>query len=144
MQLKPTYKYDDIIYKPHHVSGKRAAMAMIDRAAQFSPFAGLTGYEAVIAESGRLTDSATELTEGSKQALDRRLRVIADNLQTLPWVSVTYFQPDSRKTGGSYVTVTGQVKRIDEYDRVIVFTDGREVPLDRLYRLDGALIDGVD
>ena len=144
MQLKPTHKYDDIIYQPHHVSGKRAAMAMIDRAAQFSPFAALTGYEAVIAESGRLTDIATELTEGSKQALDRRLRVIADNLQALPLVSATYFQPDSRKTGGSYVTVTGQVKRIDEYDRVLIFADSREVPLDRLYRLEGELIDGVD
>ena len=144
MQLEETHKYDDIIHLSHHVSATRAGMPVADRAAQFSPFAALTGYEDVIEESGRLTDKARQLTEGSVQTLDHRLALIRENLHTLPQITVTYFQPDSRKSGGSYLTVTGQVKRIDEYEKMLRFADGRCVPLEAIYRLEGELLDRVE
>ena len=89
MQLKETHKYDDIIGLPHHTSAHRAGMPMIDRAAQFSPFAALTGYEDVIEETGRLTESSTELTEGSKQALNEKFRILAEHCWVTPQVTVT-------------------------------------------------------
>ena len=104
MTLQPTHKYDDIIDLPHHQSPKRAGMPMLDRAAQFSPFAALTGYEAVIDETGRLTDFARELTDSSREQINEKLGILARNVQNRPEVWVTYFEPDSRKAGGSYVS----------------------------------------
>lgn len=135
MQLKETHKYDDIIGLPHHTSAHRAGMPMIDRAAQFSPFAALTGYEDVIEETGRLTESSTELTEGSKQALNEKFRILAEHCWVTPQVTVTYFEPDRLKTGGSYVTVTARVKRVDEYDQVLRLIDGREIPMEAISRI---------
>lgn len=135
MQLKETHKYDDIIGLPHHTSAHRAGMPMIDRAAQFSPFAALTGYEDVIEETGRLTESSTELTEGSKQALNEKFRILAEHCRVTPQVTVTYFEPDRLKTGGSYVTVTARVKRVDEYDQVLRLIDGREIPMEAISRI---------
>ena len=108
---------------------------MIDRAAQFSPFAALTGYEDVIEETGRLTESSTELTEGSKQALNEKFRILAEHCWVTPQVTVTYFEPDRLKTGGSYVTVTARVKRVDEYDQVLRLIDGREIPMEAISRI---------
>ena len=102
-------KYDDIINLPHHVSATRPRMSMIDRAAQFSPFAALTGYDAAIKETGRLTDRRIELTEDSRAAMDRKQQLLVENLADHPEVSVTYFVPDERKAGGAYITVTGRV-----------------------------------
>ena len=135
MQLKETHKYDDIIGLPHHTSAHRAGMPMIDRAAQFSPFAALTGYEDVIEETDRLTESSTELTEGSKQALNEKFRILAEHCRVTPQVTVTYFEPDRLKTGGSYVTVTARVKRVDEYDQVLRLIDGREIPMEAISRI---------
>ena len=104
-------------------------MSMIDRAAQFSPFAALTGYEEVIEESGRLTQSAVELTESAIEQLDEKLQLLAKNSHLNPQVSVTYFEPDRRKDGGKYVTVTGFVKGIDTYRQILCLTDSREIPL---------------
>lgn len=132
MQLKETYKYDDIIHLPHHTSPHRAGMPMIDRAAQFSPFAALTGYEDVIEETGRLTDTVSELTDSSKQMLDEKFRILAENCGALPQVTVTWFEPDRLKTGGSFVTVTGRVKRVDEYEQVLRLADGREIPMEAI------------
>ena len=132
MVLSETHKYDDIIHMPHHVSQRRAEMPIADRAAQFSPFAALTGYEDVIAETGRLTEDITELTESSKQELDEKLRILAAHAQSAPTATVTYFQPDRYKSGGSYVTVTGCVKRIDTYEQVLRLTDNREIPLEAI------------
>ena len=129
MNLKPTHKYDDIIHLPHYESPRRAGMPMEDRAAQFSPFAALTGYEDVIEESGRLTQTAVELTESAIEQLNEKLHILAENSHMSPAVTVTYFQPDQRKEGGSYVTVTGFVKRIDTYEQMLRLTDGREIPL---------------
>ena len=135
MNLKSTHKYDDIIDMPHHVSSRRAGMPLADRAAQFSPFAALTGYEDVIEETGRLTQPATELTESAIEQLNEKLQILAQNAHLTPPVTVTYFQPDLRKEGGSYVTVSGYVKRVDPYEQVLRLTDGREIPLEAICRI---------
>lgn len=135
MPLKQTHKYDDIIHLPHHTSPRRAGMPMIDRAAQFSAFAALTGFEDVIEETGRLTDTTSELTESSKQQLNEKLVILSENAWVKPSVTVTYFEPDSRKSGGSYVTVTAKVKRVDEYEQTLVLTDDREIPLEAIRKI---------
>ena len=133
------HQYDDIIDLPHHVSATRPRMSMIDRAAQFSPFAALTGYDAAIKETGRLTDRRIELTEDSRAALDRKQQLLVDNLAEHPEVSVTYFVPDERKSGGAYITVTGNVKKVDEYERLLILTDGTKIPLDEIQDLTGEI-----
>ncbi len=122
--------YDDILHHPHHVSDRHPQMSMIDRAAQFSPFAALTGYDAVVKESARLTDRKIELSEDEKTLLDERLRLLTDVLPQQLEAEFTYFLPDSRKEGGAYVTVTGRLKRVDELRRVILLVDGTEIHID--------------
>ena len=133
------HQYDDIINLPHHVSATRPRMSMIDRAAQFSPFAALTGYDAAIKETGRLTDQRIELTEDSRAVLDRKQQLLVDNLADHPEVSVTYFVPDKRKTGGAYVTVTGRVKKVDDYHLLMLLTDGTKIPLDEILDIESDL-----
>lgn len=133
------HQYDDIINLPHHVSPTRPRMSMIDRAAQFSPFAALTGYDAAIKETGRLTDERIELSEESRAVLDRKQQLLLDNLADHPEVSVTYFVPDERKSGGAYVTATGQVKKVDEFERLLILTDGTKIPLDEIQDLTGEI-----
>ena len=135
MKLKETHKYDDIIHLPHPVSSRRPGMPLYDRAAQFSPFSALTGYEDVIEETGRLTDTSTELTESSKQQLNEKLRILEENSRIQPAVKVTYFEPDRYKNGGSYLTVSGHVKRMDAYEQVLRLTDGREIPFEAIKTL---------
>lgn len=132
MRLKETHKYDDIIQLPHHTSPCRAGMPISERAAQFSPFSALTGFEDVIEETGRLTDATTELTESSKEQLNEQLVILAENASVKPLVTVTYFEPDSRKSGGSYVAVTAHIKRVDEYEQALVLTDDRQIPLEAI------------
>lgn len=129
-------KYDDIINLPHHVSKRRAPMPLYDRAAQFSPFAALTGYEAVIEETGRLTDYRTELAESAKAELDEQMGLILENIQTQPEVTLTYFRPDERKLGGAYRTVTGRVKKVDTYERCLLLTDGFAVPMEQIVHIE--------
>ena len=133
------HQYDDIIDLPHHVSATRPRMSMIDRAAQFSPFAALTGYDAAIKETGRLTDERIDLSEESRAALDRKQQLLLDNLADRPEVSVTYFVPDERKAGGAYVTVTGRVKKVDDYQRLLLLTDGTKIPLDEILDMESEL-----
>ena len=139
--MEETHKYDDIIHLPHHVSDRRPGMSMYDRAAQFSPFSALTGYEEVIRETGRLTDASIELTDSSREKINEKLLILEQNSHIRPQVTVTYFAPDSRKNGGSYVTVTGQVKRVDSYDQVLRFTDDREIPMEAIKTLQCYLFD---
>jgi hypothetical protein len=136
-----TEKYDDIINLPHHVSATRPHMPAIDRAAQFSPFAALTGYDAAIKETARLTDERVELDEYMKDVLSDRLQIITDQLKEYPKIAVTYFQPDEKKNGGTYTTVIGTVKKIDEYERVVVMTDGTWIPIDEIISIDGQIFD---
>lgn len=134
-------KYDDIINFPRHQSATRPHMPMRDRAAQFSPFAALTGHEAAIREAARLTEERVELDEGVKEALGRKMELLREfaeeSVGELPEVSITYFRPDEKKAGGSYEVVCGRVKAIDEVRRVLVMTDRREILMEDVAEMEG-------
>ena len=139
-----THRYDDIINLPHHVSQKHAPMARADRAAQFAPFAALTGYDAAIRENARLTQERITPAEAELAALDRRFRLLQEHLEEQPEVRLTRFRPDKRKSGGAYETVSGIVKQIDSIARRIRLLDGTDIPMDDVLTLDGALFDVLD
>ena len=127
--------YDDIINLPHHVSARHPQMPLKDRAAQFSPFAALTGYAgevAEVAEAARLTETKIELTEDQRAMLDERLCLLEDILPERPDVTFTYFVPDQRKQGGAYTTVTGKLKRLDRIEQNIILTNGIAIPVNDL------------
>lgn len=136
MSLVNEHKYDDIINLPHHVSTRHPQMPMADRAAQFSPFAALTGHEAAIKETARLTDAFVELDEDRKEELDEQLQLIKENLSQMPEIEVTYFQPDLKKAGGTYMTIHGKVKKVDEYNHQMIFTDGTVLSMENLYSVE--------
>ena len=125
--------YDDIINLPHHVSQNHPQMSMIDRAAQFSPFAALTGHGAAIEETVRLTDDMAELDESRKETINEKLMFMAETSDNTAEVTVIYFVPDGRKFGGEYVSVKGTIKKIDEYKREVVMTDGTIIPVENIY-----------
>ena len=131
--------YDDIINLPHHVSDKRPQMSMQDRAAQFSPFAALTGYDSAIRETARLTDTKLELTEETMAVLNMKLQIAADSIAEQPELSFTYFKPDEKKAGGAYVTVSGAVKKVDDYERLVILQSGERIPIDNLLDIDGEI-----
>lgn len=133
-------EYDDIIHLPHHVSKTHLQMSMEDRAAQFSPFAALTGYDAAIAETARLTDQRVELDEYERQALNEKLQSISEHLKDHPKVSITYFLPDAWKAGGEYVTVTGNIKKLDDYEHRIVLMDGSRILMEDVTMIDMDLL----
>lgn len=135
--MSKSSKYDKIINLPHHVSSTRPHMSMIDRAAQFSPFAALTGYDAAVKETARLTEQKIELDEYEKVALDQRILFLQDHLKEHPEVTITYFVPDERKDGGKYVSITGAVKKIDTYEKQIVLMDKSKIPIENILNMDG-------
>ena len=126
-------EYDDIIDLPRPKSAHEP-MPMSDRAAQFSPFAAITGYEDAIDETARLTDARIELTEEQRAELDYKQQQLA--MLDSPTVTVTYFAPDERKSGGAYVTHTGTLKRVDEAVRALVFEDGVRVEMDEVVEIE--------
>lgn len=130
-----SHKYDDILHLSRPESPHRARMSMVDRGAQFSPFAALVGYDAAIAETARLTDFRIELTESAKQALSDQLRSLAESLRQQPQVSVLWFLPDERKSGGSYVRSRGTVKKVDAYREKLVLEEV-EIPFGSIYELE--------
>ena len=140
--------YDDIIDLPHPVSKRHPQMPLSDRAAQFAPFAALTGHEEAIKETARLTDSFVELSEEQREKLDKRLQMLLAEIEEDPLqeheIQVTYFQPDARKDGGAYVSVIGNVKKVDGYRRQILFTDGTALPMDNLISIEGELFKDMD
>lgn len=136
-----TRAYDDIINLPHHVSTTRPHMTAIDRTAQFSPFAALTGYDAAIKETARLTDGRVELDQYMKDVLSDRLQIIADRIKEHPEIAIIYFQPDAKKNGGAYVTAINTAKKIDEYERAVVITDGTAIPIDEIISIDGQIFE---
>lgn len=135
MKEDDEHRYDDIIDLPHHVSRKHPQMPLLDRAAQFAPFAALTGHEAAIKETARLTEEEIELDENRKELLDFRLQELQEHLTESPKVTVTYFKPDEKKAGGVYETVAGVVKKVDGYTGELVFTDGRRIGLGTIIEL---------
>lgn len=136
-------KYDDIINLPHHVSTKRPQMSMQDRAAQFSPFAALTGYDAAVKEAARLTDSRTELSDEELSILNIKFQILLDHLREKPNVSFTYFKPDAKKSGGKYVTLRGIVKKADTFKRLVVMQDDTGIPMDDILDIEGEIFESL-
>lgn len=135
--------YSDILDHPHYVSKTRPQMSELERAAQFSPFAALTGYDAAISETGRLTDEKIELGEETKAVLDMKQQYLLDMISDQPEITVTYFIPDTKKSGGAYASVTGNLKRIDEYERLMLLTTGEKIPLDDIMDIESDLFKGL-
>lgn len=125
-----THAYDDIIDLPHHVSERRANMPIYKRAAQFAPFAALTGYEEAVREAERAAGSRRELCEDDAAELNAKLRLLSERIAQQPYAEVTYYVPDKRKPGGEYVTVSGNVRLIEECTRLLVFCGGGRIPID--------------
>ena len=124
-----TEDYSGIINLPHHVSKNHPQMPMEARAAQFAPFAALTGYDAVIHETARLTDKQVELEEYDNERLNRIFSELMDSLEEHPVVTVSYFKPDEHKAGGAYMTVSGKLKKIDTYEQIMKMEDGTVIPI---------------
>ena len=136
--------YDDIIHLPHHVSATRPHMPITDRAAQFSPFAALTKHGDAIVETARLTQGRKELTDDAKADIELRLNLLAKQIASRPQVSITYFQPDEMKDGGSYITVAGIVIKIDVYDHIVVMQDKIKIPIKNIFEINGEMFAGLD
>lgn len=127
--------YEDMLYLSPPVSEKHPKMSMQQRAAQFSPFAALTGYDAVISETGRLTEPFRELDDSRKEVLDGCLQRLQHNIEQHPWVSVIYFLPDDKKAGGRYVTAEGRVQKVDSHRRILWMEDGCAIPIAFIFEI---------
>lgn len=138
------HRYDNMLDLPHHVSRTHPQMPPDNRAAQFAPFAALTGYEEAVNETARLTDRKIELDNDRKLMLNEKLQMLRDSVKTRPEATLVYFRPDEKKDGGEYVAVTGSVKKVDEYERLIVLTSGARIPIDDISDIDGELFRGMD
>ena len=121
--------YADIIDLPHHVSTRHTQMSMEKRAAQFSPFAAMVGHDAAIQETARLTEEKLELSEDEKDIIDGKLQWIDEHIKEQPEITVTYFEPDEKKNGGAYVTITGFAKKIDDMSKLLLLQDGKAIPI---------------
>lgn len=140
MALKDSSKeYADIIDLPHHVSKTRPKMSMHDRAAQFSPFAALTGYDAAIKETARWTDGKVDLDETSKVSLDEKLLFIMSRLAEKPVVVITYFKKDERKDGGTYEVTEGCIRKVDVYEGSVVMEDRSKIRIEDIIDIDSEL-----
>ncbi|MCI8537251.1 MAG: YolD-like family protein [Oscillospiraceae bacterium] len=142
--LKETHRYDDIIDLPHHVSDWHPHMPISDRAAQFAPFAALSGFGSAIEETARVTEERIELDDDQKAELDLKLRMLRELLPQRPEVSIVYFVPDVRKAGGAYTTITGHVIKMDDFLSVIVMDNGTEIPIDNIFGIDGELFRAME
>lgn len=138
-----SHKYDDIINLPHHVSKKHPQMSLHDRAAQFSPFAALTGHKAAINETARLTDEKQILSEDVIAKLNEQLNLIKENIGTNQTVTITYFVPDDKKSGGAYISNTGVVKKIDEYYHTVILTDKTVIPIEQISEMQSDIFSEI-
>ena len=138
-----SHKYDDIINLPHHVSKKHPQMSLHDRAAQFSPFAALTGHKAAINETARLTDEKQILSEDVIAKLNEQLNLIKENIGTNQTVTITYFVPDDKKSGGAYISHTGVAKKIDEYNHTVILTDKTVIPIEQISEMQSDIFSEI-
>ena len=129
-------KYDDMLHLPHLTSARHPRMPISERAAIFSPFAALTGHAGAITETARLTDQKMELDEDTKAELDRRQAILLEHIDEQPEITITWFQPDEKKDGGAYLTTTGRLKKFRELERILLLTDGTEIPLQDVVSLE--------
>ena len=144
MSNKDPHRYDDIIDLPRHISHNRKHMSNYERAAQFAPFAALTGYSQSINEAGRLTDDFIQLGENSSNDLNIKFMYLSEHIKDKPEITVRYFIPDVSKDGGSYKTETVNVYRIDMFERVLITTDKRKIDLDYIVDIDADLFAEID
>ena len=133
------YKYGDIINLPHHVSKKHTQLSRANYAAQFSPFAALSGYDGIVAEVARFTDERVELGDKENDILNAKLQVIGDHIKEYPEIKVTYFVKDKKKSGGAYLQRNASIKRIDDVERIMYFTDGTNLPIDDITDMQGEI-----
>ena len=133
------FPYEDIVNLPPHISKRHPQPSMMDRAARFAPFAAITGYEEMVLEEARVTEERVDLDEGALSLLNEKLNMIREFLDEEPEVTITYFEPDKKKSGGAYVSVTGVVKRIDEYEHLVTLTDGKKIRIEDIYALESEL-----
>lgn len=133
-------KYADIINLPHYVSKKHPRMSMEARAAQFAPFAALAGYEDAVEETARLTEERIEIDEEVKKELNKKLQIIKDQIAKMPEITFVYFIPDEKKKGGRYAKITGNVKKVDEYNQTIILTDKTYIPIKEIIEMTGTVI----
>ena len=136
--------YSKIISLPHHQSATRKRMSNYDRAAQFAPFAALTGHDEAIKETARLTDDYMEMGEDRLGELSAKIQLLIDKLSEQPEITVVYFIPEVRKSGGSYAEKTGIVRIIDEYERTLVFYDGDKILIDRVADFKGEIFSQLE
>ena len=137
-------KYADIIDLPHHQSDTRPKMSNYDHAAQFSPFAALTGHADSIKETARLTDEYSEPSEEMKAIMNEKILFLMEQLENQPEITITFFKPDEKKQGGEYITITGVVKKIKTYERQIQMTTGDLIPIDMIFGIDGEIFSRID
>lgn len=137
------FPYEDIVNLPPHISKKYPQPTMMERAARFAPFAAITGYEEMVLEEARITEDRMDLDESTLAMLNEKLNIIQEFLDKEPEVRITYFEPDKKKSGGAYVSVTGKVKRIDEYERLVIMTDGKKICIDEIFGLESRLFDSL-
>ena len=136
-------KYDDIINFPPHISKEHPQMSMYMRAAQFAPFAALTGHDSAIEETARITTLQIELDENVKKLLDKKLNIIREHLDKRPFITVIYFTPDKKKSGGCYMSYTGRLHKIDELEQKLIMVDNKEIRLSSILEIDSELYDNT-
>ena len=136
-------KYKDIIDLPHKQSSKRPHMSLSDRAAQFAPFAALTGYDDAIVETGRLTDKKIELSEEALYLLNAKYQILLAHLADNAEIILTYFVPDKNKSGGAYVEKQGVVKRLDTFERQLILCDGTKILMDDILTISGDIFNSL-
>ena len=132
-------RYGDMMYYPRPYSRRHASMSRLDRAAQFAPFSALTGYEAAVQETARLTDPFSEANEDAEERLNAKLLFLADHLEQSPTVTITVFQPDTRKAGGSYVRISGTIQRMDSVFQTILLRDGQKIQMKYICEIESDL-----
>ena len=137
------HDYSDIMDMPPPTFPHRHKMSMVERGAQFAPFAALTGYDAAVEEAARLTDRQAELTDDKKEELNARLHLATSN-EAVGEITVTYFVPDAKKSGGAYRTRIGTALRVEEYESALVMTDGYRIPLETIREIDGDMFKDLE
>lgn len=133
------FPYEDIVNLPRHISKVHPQATMADRAARFSPFAAISGYEDMVKEAARVTEERIDITDATKELLNEKLNMIIEFLDEEPEVTITYFEPDKKKDGGAYISITGTVKRIDEYERIVLMSDDKKIRIDEIYAIESDL-----
>lgn len=133
------FPYEDIVNIPRHISKVHPQATMADRAARFSPFAAISGYEDMVKEAARVTEERIDITDATKELLNEKLNMIIEFLDEAPVVTITYFEPDKKKDGGAYISITGTVKRIDEYERIVLMSDDKKIRIEEIYAIESDL-----